>query len=74
LLLLFNAEDLDTEFRLPEGDWRLLLNTAADDTIDPPAEDQPLPTVSGHCALRARSVMLLAGQRPSQPNPGASTP
>ena len=74
LLLLFNAEDLDTDFRLPEGDWRLLLNTAADDTIAPGAEDQPLPIMSGHCALSARSVMLLARRRPSQPNPGASTP
>jgi len=74
LLMLFNAEDLDTDFRLPEGDWRLLLNTAADDTVEPAAEDQSRPSVSGHCALRARSVMLLVRQRNFSPKPGDGTP
>jgi glycogen operon protein len=74
LLMLFNAEDLDTDFRLPEGDWRLLLNTVADDTVEPAAEDQSRPSVSGHCALRARSVMLLVRQRNFSPKPGDGTP
>jgi glycogen operon protein len=55
LLLLFNAEDHDSDFLLPGGPWRLLLDSAAA-TVDPTAAD------NGHTVcyrLQARSVVLL---------------
>ena len=67
LLMLFNAEDLDTDFMLPAGGWNLLLDSSADESID----QLTSPALSGRCTLRARSVVLLASERSTIPSPGA---
>ena len=65
LLLLFNAEPRDTDFRLPPGAWRCLLDTAsaADSALHVTADTEA--PAAGHYRLQARSVALLLG--PSAP-------
>ncbi|OYU68398.1 MAG: hypothetical protein CFE45_42995, partial [Burkholderiales bacterium PBB5] len=57
LLMLFNAEPRDTDFHLPAGPWHTLL-----DSSDDAAGQGTDAAHSGHYPLRARSVVLLAGQ------------
>ena len=61
LLLLFNAEPADTDFKLPAGDWSLLLDSAAPAPAETPGLTLTSIVSSGHFQLRARSVALLAG-------------
>ena len=56
LLLLFNAEPDDVDFKLPPGDWSALLDTA-DDAVG----QQRGETLQASYRLPARSVVLLAG-------------
>ena len=67
LLLLFNAEPQGTAFRLPDGDWTPLLDTAQADADAPPPRTPHGPPYRGHYPLQARSVALLAGP-PLAPN------
>ncbi len=77
LLLLFNAEPAGTAFRLPDGAWTALLDTAWPDPAWPAATGGPRTAdhvqdhrlhrgdghgaYRGHYPLQARSVVLLAG-------------
>ena len=54
LLLMVNAHDLDTEFKLPPGDWRVLLDSAEPDGVNPWRRDG-----ASHFPLRARCLVLL---------------
>ena len=58
LLLLFNAEPQDCDFTLPPGPWQALLDSA-DDAAG--AMPNTVADVVGTYPLRARSVVLLAG-------------
>ena len=71
LLLLFNAENRDTDFTLPpslraDGQWQLLLDTANDDA------DGTLH--ASHYPLAARSLVLLNGQRELPDSPPSASP
>jgi glycogen operon protein len=68
LLLLFNAEDHDSDFLLPDGHWRRLLDSA-DAGIDPAAGDRDL---TERYRLLERSVVLLQAAEPVAP--GAAQP
>ena len=81
LLMLFNAEPADTEFRLPPGRWVCLLDSADDSAVngaEPPADDpsngggsDSAGGFEGLYPLRARSLALLAGPLSTPPRPGA---
>ncbi len=70
LLLLFNAEPLDTDFQLPRGAWTCLLDSAEDDPASASTRhDGTDPdSVQGRYRLRAHSVALLAGPVTTQPH------
>ena len=92
LLMLFNAEPHDTGFHLPPGAWRVLLDSstgvadgppgqglsgAAKGRTDLPAGDlEGAPDAANPYPLRARSMVLLAGQAipdPRHPHPHPHT-
>jgi glycogen operon protein len=55
LLLMVNAHDLDTAFKLPPGDWQVLLDSAEADGANPWRRHG-----ASHFPLRARSLVLLS--------------
>jgi pullulanase/glycogen debranching enzyme len=54
LLLMVNAHDLDTQFKLPPGEWQVLLDSAEPDGVNPWQRNG-----ASHFPLRARSLVLL---------------
>ena len=58
VVLLFNASAEDRVFVLPEGHWRVLLDSSADDAHDADAADS-LHSLSLSVPLSAHSVMML---------------
>ena len=74
LLLLFNAEPQDTDFHLPAGDWRVLLDTS--DSTNTSDDSHDSAGLSAHFRLHARSVALLVACADgcAHPSPRPPTP
>jgi glycogen operon protein len=60
LLLMVNAHDHDTAFKLPPGDWQVLLDSAEADGTHPWRRGG-----ATHFPLRARSLVLLTDTAPT---------
>ena len=69
LLLLFNADSADTDFKLPPGDWRVELDSSnGNGRGDSGTEEQ-----HGVCVLPARSVLLLSDAQTAPDSASAPT-